>query len=945
MKKQTIEGFKLLCVLAAFVVLTSVGTKRSFAENIVLDQPLSNATQRKNILPDSSNSTATVTAPDASLPLLDKVAGEALPDEKPLIPQDFSVTKLSNGLTVAIKRDTRFPLVSLRLYVHAGSSYESKAEEGISHVLEHMVFKGTEKFLKGSIASEVESVGGYLNAATSFDHTVYLTDMTSESWKKGLDVLKEMAFKPTLDNDELTSEKDVIVAELKRGEDSPGSRLFRMMQGLVFKGTPYAHPIIGYEKTIRSFTPEQIRDYIEKHYQPQSMTLVIVGNVDMEQALAEATVLFGDIKNTRSVVEDPLRLAKPVQANFATDIQSGPWKKVHLALAFPSPDQNDVRSARLDLLSQLLAGDGTSRFYRTYKYDKRLVDSISVSTYGLEHTGISFIQVTLDPDKVVPFWKTFTRELANLDALQFTAKELERAKLNIEDDLYRSKETISGLTSKIGYFQFFSKGQDAEKNYLNTIQATSADTLVHDAKELFDPSKAALVGLFPEDQDISAYKLPKGSASVASWMEAEFVRVLHPKVYEKNSAIDASSSEREVVELGKGRTVILLPDTTLPYASTTLMYKGGNSLLDTTTQGLGTFTAGLLQKGTRTLDAKAFEEFLSDRAASFGASAGTQSFVLSFNAPSKYFTDLFGLMSTIIKSPGLKKTEATRVIENQLAAITSMQESPTGLAFSRMYELLFPNHPYGYQSLGEVEKVKKFTAEKARGFWKKQTSEPWVLTVCGTFDREEVLRLASTLPTPTLDASAIAVPVWGSQKELNLSLKGRQQAHFLMIFPTVAVGAEDDPAIDLLQNILAGQSGLLFRDLRDKQGLGYTVTALPIRMQKAGALVFYIGTEESKVEQAKAGFEKVISELKVSLLPEEELTRGKNQIKGSYYKERQRLSSRSGEAARLFTLGLPLDFGKDNVAKAQALTPLDIQNVAKKYLTTEKAYIIKVLPQ
>ena len=168
---------------------------------------------------------AAIAAPSPSSGASDIVP--VIPD--PLSGKEEQVTKLPNGLSVLILKDTRFPLVSTRLYVHAGSSYETPDQAGISHVLEHMVFKGTDSRPKSAISQEVESAGGYLNAATSYDYTVYITDMPDRHWKLGMDVVRDMAFHPTLDPQELESEKNVIVAELQRGEDDPGSRMFKTL--------------------------------------------------------------------------------------------------------------------------------------------------------------------------------------------------------------------------------------------------------------------------------------------------------------------------------------------------------------------------------------------------------------------------------------------------------------------------------------------------------------------------------------------------------------------------------------------------------------------------------------------------------------------------------------------------------------------------------------------
>lgn len=855
-----------------------------------------------------------------------------------------TVTRLANGLTVLVLPDQRFPLVSLRLYVHAGSAYERPEEAGISHMLEHMVFKGTQKRPKGQVARDVEGTGGYLNAATSFDYTVYLTDMTKEHWKMGLDVLKDMAFHPSLVPAELESEKDVVVAELKRGEDNPGQRLFRMSQGLALEGTPYAVPIIGSETTIRSFTSEMIRDYIERLYQPGSMLLVVVGDVDAKEVLAEASAQFGDLTNSHPVAAFHAA-EEPALSGFRVSVEQGPWNKVYLSLALPAPGFDDVRAARLDVLAQVLGGDATSRLYRTFKYEKRLVDSISAANYSFERLGMLYIRATLDADKLVPFWQSLCKELTALGKSDFSKAELDRAKLNIEDDLFRSKETLSGYASKVGHFALFGSGGQDEKNYLRTVMATDSQMLKELALAYLRPDAMSLAALLPQGTSLDL--LPKGSKA-ESW-DAWFADALaaqwkSPERSLQAQSAKAASSTPEIIDLGKGRTVVLQADTTLPYAAVNLIFTGGDMLLDEKDQGLATFTASLLSKGTKKLSATKVEDYLSDRAAAFGAASGRQTFSLNMNAPSRFLDDMFALLHDTLITPAMKDEEAARVRENQIAAIVTREDQPTSLAFRRMFPFLFSGHSYGYLGLGEKDRVAAFKAKDARVFWAKQTLRPWVLSVCGTFDREGVLRAAEKLPVPGTEADTLAEPVWNQAKELDLHLAGRNQAHYFMVFPTVGYGHEDEAGLDVLQNILAGQSGLLFRDMRDKQGLGYTVTAFPWKSEKTGALIFYIGTEPDKLEQAEAGFAKVIAFLHKEILPEEELQRGKNQINGDYYREHQSLASRSAEAGVLTILQRPLDAARALVDKAQAVTAEEVRALAVKYIEPDKAYVIKVLP-
>lgn len=903
------------------------------------------------------------------------------------------LTRLSNGLTVLIQPDERFPLASLRLYVHAGSTYETPREAGISHVLEHMVFKGTENRPKGTVARDVERAGGYLNAATSFDYTVYLTDMPAAQWKLGMDVLKDMAFHPTLDPAELESEKEVILAELQRGEDSPDNRLFQHMQALTLNGTPYASPIIGLRETIKSFTADEIRDYIRRHYQPQSMLLAVVGNVNPAEALAEAQRLFGDLKNDATVtppapidaeklLAQPLapadggmadggkaatpapaksakaeKPAKPASSAAATPvtpvtpaptvkIEPGPWNKVYLGISFPVPGFGDAQSPQLDVLAQLLGGDRTSLLYRTYKYEKQLVDSISVSNYSFERVGMLNIMAELDADKLDAFWTALTADLASLSASRFTAEDIERAKLNLEDDMFRAKETLPGLASKLGYFQFFT-GVQGETNYLRGLHDVTPATLHDLITRWLRPERLSVVVLTPEKT-----QAPDLAAALAKAWPA-------PARAGDDAASAAVADKTEVIDLGKGRTLILMPDATLPYTAVDMVFSGGNALLPEARQGLASLAASALVKGTlptpqsagakaagiaNGLDAPSMEAYQSDRAASLGAAAGRQTFSLALRQPSRFNDDMFALLGQVLSAPAFADAEVGRERVNQVAAIKAREDQPMGLAFRHLTPFLFPGHTYGYYHLGMPETVQQFGVADVRGFWAQQVRQPWVMAVCGQYDREAVIRHAKELPAPDAKPASLSAPNWSKDKGLDLHLPGRNQAHLMLVFPTAPLKSDDTPGLELMQAILSGQSGLLFRDLRDEQGLGYTVTAMNWQSEKAGFMIFYIGTEPGKLDQATQGFKDVIARLHADTLPDDELRRGKNQLEGDYYREHQRLGSRSSEAAVLASQGYPLAFNKQMVDKAAKLDADALRALARKYLKVDGAYTVRVLP-
>lgn len=868
------------------------------------------------------------------VPQLAAAAPQAAPANPSTSGNDTMLVRLKNGLTVYIIRDSRFPLVCTRLFVGTGSANETAEQAGISHVLEHMVFKGTEKRPKGQVARDVESLGGYLNAATSFDKTWFITDMPAKHWKTGMDVVKDMAFHPSLDPAELEAEKDVIVSELKGGDDTPTRRLFEDLQVAGLAHTVYGRPIIGFEKTIRAVTADDLRAYIRTWYQPQNMMLLVAGDIDPKAVLAHAEELFGDLKND-TILPEPA----PVQLEGAAggprvEVTYGPWNKVYLGIALPAPALGDQRSIDLDVLAYALGGDGTSQFYRKYRYEKQLVDSISVGNMSLNRAGLFYMVAQLDADKVEPFWQEFTRDLAALDAGKITPDVIERARFNYEDGMDRASETLDGLTSWKATVQFELGGPQGEANVRHALAAVDSARL-RQAQDLWlRPDQVRVRVLAPEKA-----KLPDLDAILQhNWPAPAVER-------QKAAAAAEKVGKREIVDLGQGRTVILQPDRTIPYVSLEILRPGGNALLKPADQGLAQLTAATLTDGCGTRDLDAMERFVAERAASLSASAGVQSFTVSLTGPARFNADYFALLGDLLHKPTFAEKDVRRQADTLKAALVRRQDNPMSFMGSKINGFLFPGgQPYGFDGLGTAENQDRFGPGDVQAFWKQQNAQPWILSVAGDFDREKVLAFARSLPVPTAPAVDVPQPTWGADKRLPLSLPGRQQAHLLLAFHAVPLDHPDAPALMLLESVLSGQSGLLFNKLRDEQGLGYTVTAFYRSLPEAGFMAFYIGTTPRNLDVARQGFSGIIKDIKTDLLPAELLAKGLNRMEGSYYRGRQSLGARADEAASERLLDQPQDFQKRLLEKAAKVTPEQLREVARKYLLVDKMYEVTLLP-
>ncbi|MDE5879336.1 MAG: insulinase family protein, partial [Desulfovibrio sp.] len=589
------------------------------------------------------------------------------------------------------------------------------------------------------------------------------------------------------------------------------------------------------------------------------------------------------------------------------------------------------------VLCYLMGGDGPSALYRKYKYERQLVDSISVDNMSLARAGLLSITAQLDADKVETFWNELTRDLAALSAKDFSPEAVARAKFNLEDSMDRAGETLNGLASWKGTVQFDLGGAQAERNLRFTQRNVDEAQLQNAIGLWFDPARVRVRALVPESApaDLAA-RLEKTLRE--NWKSA-------PHTATVMAAGAPGAGARETIDLGGGRKLILIPDATVPYVSLDLLFTGGNALLAPDQQGLADLTARLLSDGCAGLDAQGVERWVAERAASAWASAGLQSFGVALTGPSRFNADYFGFVRDMLVSPRFEPRELKREVENMQSAIRQRADRPLSYMFAKVSPFLFPHgQAYGYDSLGTPELLAGYDESTVRDFWKRQGAQPWVLSVAGSFDREAVIAFANSLPAPTGIAMTAPRPEWGKEKRLALTLPGRNQAHLLQIYPTVPLTHADAPALMLLESVLSGQSGLLFTKLRDEQGLGYTVTAFNRNMPEAAFMAFYIGTTPDKLDQARKGFAEVIAGIRERPLPEELLRAGASRLLGEYLRDRQSLASRAGEAATDALLHYPQDFQKTLLDKAAQLTPEAVQAVARKYLVAPDAYDVTLLP-
>src|SRR5580765_3083407 len=321
--------------------------------------------------------------------------------EIPLIPAGVTITTLDTGLTIIVRQDHSAPVVSAQSWAMAGSVHEGKwLGAGMSHVLEHMLFKGTTSRPGSRIDQEVQEAGGYMNAYTSFDRTVFHIDVPNTGARVAIDILCDIMQHATLPPDELAKELDVIRREMDMGQDDPGRRSGRRLFESAYTRSPYRFTVIGYPDIFNELKPDDIHGYYREKYVPNNVFFVVAGDVRFEETIGQIRDAYA---RTRAKPLPPVVLPEePNQTAPREVIEEAPIELGHVHCSWHIPDLRHSDVPILEVLATLLGGGRSSRLYREVREKKGLVNSVDAWTYSPGNAGLLGMSAVVDADKFEP---------------------------------------------------------------------------------------------------------------------------------------------------------------------------------------------------------------------------------------------------------------------------------------------------------------------------------------------------------------------------------------------------------------------------------------------------------------------------------------------------------------------------------------------------------------
>ena len=825
--------------------------------------------------------------------------------------------KLSNGLTVLFYPYEREKVATIKLCVKVGSSYENEKEAGITHLIEHMIFKGTETKKPEDIVGVIESSGGYMNAFTSYDYTCYYIAGPSTIVEKSLEILSDVVFHPFFDPIELKKEKEVVIEEMKMRLDNPFVVLFENVMKTSYQKYSYKRPIIGYEENVKSFEREDLLKFVNQFYVPENMVLTVVGNISEKKLFSLINKYFIDLPQRKLKI---VKFPEETYTNKPTLVWvKRPVKEGYFAFSLPCASFRDEDAPYLDLLAEILGGGESSRLYLKLKRELNLVKTISASSFTPYGPGLFEIYGTADPQNFKKIIEEVIKELEMIKQFGVSVEELEKAKTQILSDFIFSSETSEGLSSLLARFQILRGSYKDILWYQEKIKKATVEDLIKVSQKYFNFQK--MVAGF-----LSEKKL---------FTEKDFQGIL-AKIKSKPSP--------EIFTLNNGLKVILYPQNDVPTVGITLAFPGGLRFETKETNGLFQALALLWTRGTKNYTAEELAEKLESIGTTIKGFSGRNTFGLNVLSLSSKLEESLEYFKEILLNPAFDENECKKAKPELISLLLKQQDQPLHLAVNEFLKVLFPNHSYGLNSAGSLEFYQKFTCKDLRDAYKKFVRpDKGTLVIVGNFDP---FFLKEKIKTLLMD--------WGSQshktileepepnypKKLITHLeKETYQTQILLGFQTPGLNSKEKVALEVLNSALSGQNGRLFKILRDERSLAYVVTSFLIFYPKKSAFVLYIGCSPEKEKEAISGFWEILEKIKKDGFEPEEIERAKNRLIGSQKLSLQSNLSISEDMAVNEVLGLGWNYSSLYENLVKSVTQEDIKNLIKTFLKKERSVL------
>lgn len=827
--------------------------------------------------------------------------------------------ELENGLTGLVKEDHAAPVVSIQIWVGSGSIHEGAyLGAGLSHYIEHMIFKGTPTRKPGEIARTIIGFGGELNAYTSLDRTVFHTDLPSTHWKEALATLADAVINPAFPESEWEKEKQVILREFSMGEDNPDRCLNELLFKTAYTLHPYRLPVIGLKELFKAMTREDIVRFYRLRYVPDNMVAVVVGDVNAAEAKAALVQAFAPLVRRP---DPPVYIpAEPRQTAPRYLRQSGPYKISRLSVAFHTVPLDDTDTPALDLLAAVVGGSQSSSLVQEIKEQRQLVHSISASSFTLKDPGLFSIDASLDPRHETELLSALEESVTRWGEKPFPRSEIDKARRLMLVDQLSNLQGMHGQAASYAEGQLFMKDPRYAESYLARLQSVTPADLQAVARRYLRPENRVTVVLGPETAPAA------GTPAAALNQPSTVTRLLLPQ----------------------GIPLLVREDHRLPFVYVCAAFRGGVLNEDENTAGITALMAELLTRGTANRTALSIARSLETMGASLTPFSGYNSFGVQGRALSADAPALMEILFDCLSHPLFPTNEVEKQKTIQLAALESRTEQPMHLAADALNAIIFAGHPYRLPQEGTTSSVARLQPADVQTYWRRQlVSGNMTLALFGDITarqaQELVAKQAGCIPRNPAAARLGALPAPHLPARIE-QREPREQCIVICGFPGVGILDPRRDALALLEAAMSGMSSHLFETVREKRGLAYYASTRQRLGVDCGVFTLYAGTRAEALPTVESLICEEINRVTTRGLEAEEVARARNMLVAEHQMRLQDNAQLAMTCALDDLLGLGYDHEFTLPRRIEAVTPESIRQAAVSILQTNRMAVSVVLP-
>jgi zinc protease len=838
---------------------------------------------------------------------------------------------LPNGLTVLVQREVSAPVAAVITHVKAGFFDEPDRWQGISHVLEHMFFKGTGRRGPGDIARETKAAGGYLNAGTGYDHTSYYVVLPASGLSAAIDIQSDALRNSQIDADELARELQVIIQEARRKLDSPAAVAHETLNELMFDRHRIRRWRIGHEETLAGFTRDDVLGYYRSRYVPGRTVVSIVGAVEEAAALEMVREAYGAWEGrTPSIEASPV---EPPYVRVRTRTMRGDVVHTHLAIGWQAVAPLHPDAPALDLAAAVLGTGRGSWLYRSLR-EPGLATSISAHYYAPTELGIFGVSAECEPHRMEEVVTGMAADVRRLTDGGPSDDDLERARTLLLTRWARRLEPMDGRASALAEAEALKHVSYLDEEYAALASVTARQVREAAARYL----RADNVSGLAYHPASAGNELDATSLSLAFGTNGRTISGTVPRIETTKYPAPAVKTGLigEVHHVATDGADLLIRRKTGVPTVTLGIYAPRSGAEDPRLAGIGALglRAGVRGAGSHDADALAFG--FERLGGALGVSPVADWLGMTTTVLADRLADAAGLLKLVFTEPQLADEAIERerglMIEEALQVADDMFRFPFQLAFREAFQ----ETGYGLPVAGIPETLQQISAGAVREYYHREIAGRLLIVAVGDIEPAESAGLLAGVfgdSGSRSERSRPATQAWSARDGSGrVFQREKAQTAFAMAFPGPARNDRDRHAAEVWAAVASGLGGRLFESLRSRRSLAYTVLASSWQRGGAGALLTYIATAPEREDEARTEMLLELERFRREPVTVAELEQAINYLAGQAEVARQSAGSVLGEIVEAWLIGEGLGELEDPGRRYRSVTGEDVRRVAERFL-------------